>query len=179
MQLDALAKAGVHEDNLWKEFVSGVDAKRPELMKALADARSGDTLVVWKLDRFGRDAQEVMQRVEILQKRGVGFRSLTEQFDTVSPMGRLVFGVHALFAQLERDVIRERTLAGMAAARARGRMPGQPAKVTEKNRPRIEAMFRRGLTVAEVAAKIGCTDNTIYTHFDGATRDRLKAEGER
>lgn len=179
LQLDALFKVGVHEDNLWKEFVSGVDARRPQLDLALADARKGDVFYVWKLDRFGRNAREVMQRVEELEKRGVGFRSITEQFDTTSAMGKVIFGMHALFAQLERDVIRERTLAGMAAARARGRIPGQPAKVTDKNRPRIEQMFRDGLTVAEVAKKVRCTDNTIYTHFDSETRARLKSEGER
>lgn len=165
LQLDALRKRGVHDDNLWQEFVSGVDSRRPQLELALMDARAGDTLVVWKLDRFGRNAMEVMERIEALGKRNVAFESLTERFETHTAMGRLIFGMHALFAQLERDVIRERTLAGMAAARARGRMPGQPSKLSKAQWANVERMLIKGATPAECAEKYGVSRQTVYVRY--------------
>lgn len=178
LQIDALLAAGVHEDNIWKEHVSGVDAKRPQLDMALVDARAGDVFVVWKLDRFGRNAIEVMERIDILEKRGVEFRSLTETIDTTTAMGKLIFGMHALFAQMERDVMRERSIAGMAAARARGRMPGRESKLSDRQWASIEKAIARGVPIGEIADKYGIHRQTIYRRYPTAKIAALQAERE-
>jgi DNA invertase Pin-like site-specific DNA recombinase len=142
----------------------------------MMDARQGDTFIVWKLDRFGRNAMEVMERIEELGKRGVAFESLTERFETMTAMGKLIFGMHALFAQLERDVIRERTLAGMAAARARGRMPGQPSKLSKTQWAAAERLIVRGWSPAEVAEKYGVSRQTVYVRYPSERIAQLRAK---
>jgi DNA invertase Pin-like site-specific DNA recombinase len=124
LQLDALAQAGCGK--VFTETASGATADRPALGQALAYLREGDTLVVWRLDRLGRSLPHLIETVAALRERGVGFRSLTEQVDTTTPGGKLVFHVFGALAEFERDLIRERTHAGLAAARARGRTGGRP-----------------------------------------------------
>jgi len=124
LQQDALGKAEC--GRVFTDTASGAKADRPGLGEALDFVRSGDTLVVWKLDRLGRSLPHLIETIAGLQERGIGFKSLTEQIDTTTSGGKLIFHVFAALAEFERDVIRERTQAGLAAARARGRTGGRP-----------------------------------------------------
>src|SRR5436190_15524143 len=124
LQQDALKQAGC--ERLFTDTASGAKADRPGLDQAIGFARSGDTLVVWKLDRLGRSLPHLIDTVTGLQDRGIGFKSLTEQIDTTTSGGKLIFHVFAALAEFERDGIRERTQAGLIAARARGRRVGHP-----------------------------------------------------
>jgi DNA invertase Pin-like site-specific DNA recombinase len=124
LQQDALRQAGCEQ--VFTDHISGAKSERPGLTQALEFGRSGDILVVWKLDRLGRSLKQLIEIVTELQKRNVGFRSLTENIDTTSPGGKLIFHIFGSLAEFERDLIRERTLAGLAAARARGRRGGRP-----------------------------------------------------
>ena len=171
LQLDALKAAGcqrIHTDR-----VSGAKASRPELDAALAYVREGDTLVVWKLDRLGRSLKHLIETIECLAECGVAFRSLTDGIDTSTAAGRMLFHVIGAIAQFERDLIRERTHAGLAVARARGRVGGAPPKMTAKRRRVAQAMYdevgddgRRVHTVQEIADVIGVSRGTIYRHLD-------------
>jgi DNA invertase Pin-like site-specific DNA recombinase len=124
LQQDALRQAGCEQ--VFTDHISGAKSERPGLTQALEFGRSGDILVVWKLDRLGRSLKQLIEIVTELQKRNIGFRSLTENIDTTSPGGKLIFHIFGSLAEFERDLIRERTLAGLAAARARGRKGGRP-----------------------------------------------------
>src|SRR5437870_5635697 len=124
LQLDALKGAGCFR--VFVDRASGALDERPELTKALDQLRPGDTLVVWKLDRLGRSLRHLIDTVAELQRRDVGFRSLQESIDTTTPGGKLVFHIFGALAEFERDIVRQRTLAGLAAARARGRAGGRP-----------------------------------------------------
>lgn len=164
MQCDALRAAGVLEDNLHREHgVSGVAKKRPRLEEALMDAVSGDTFIVWKLDRLGRSVSDLVSRIEEMEARGVKFRSLTEGIDTATPAGRMIMHVIGAIAQFERDLIRERTRAGMAAHRARGRTFGRPQKVDVA---KAADLFRAGKSVQQVAAAFDCSVQAVYKYFD-------------
>jgi DNA invertase Pin-like site-specific DNA recombinase len=127
-QLDALAAAAV--DQVFLDQASGALTERPELIRLLAQIRPGDTLVVWRLDRLGRSTSHLIQTVTELGERGIGFLSLTEAIDTTTSAGRLLFGILASLAAFERDLIRERTMAGLTAARARGNLSGRPSRMT-------------------------------------------------
>lgn len=129
LQHDALTKAGCSK--IYQETASGAKADRPVLDEVLAYVRGGDTLVVWRLDRLGRSLEHLIDVVAMLAERGIGFKSLTEQIDTTTPGGKLIFHVFGALAEFERDLIRERTQAGLAAARARGRVGGRPKKLTD------------------------------------------------
>jgi DNA invertase Pin-like site-specific DNA recombinase len=126
LQLDALAKAGCDSDKTYTDKVSTRKAERPKLEQALDQLREGDTFVVWRLDRLGRSLQELINLVNVIHAKGAGFTSLTEHMDTNTPGGKLVFHFFAALAEFERDIIQERTKAGLAAARARGRKGGRP-----------------------------------------------------
>jgi DNA invertase Pin-like site-specific DNA recombinase len=161
LQTDALDKAGC--ERLFTDHASGAKAHRPELDRLLDVIRDGDTLVVWKLDRLGRSVQNLVDLMTLLQSRGVGFRSLTENMDTTTPGGVLIFNVFAAMAQFERDLIRERTNAGLQAARARGHKGGRPSKLNDGERARIRELYQGGtLTVREIAKQYGVARNTIY-----------------
>ena len=124
LQLDALAKAGC--EKIYRETASGAAAERPVLADVVGYLRPGDTLVVWRLDRLGRSLQHLIETIAQLADRGIGFKSVTEQIDTTTSGGKLVFHVFGSLAEFERDLLRERTHAGLAAARARGRPGGRP-----------------------------------------------------
>ncbi len=126
LQLDALKKAGCSEDKIYKEKISSAKEHRPELEKALDQLREGDTLVVWRLDRLGRSLQELISLVQGIRAKGADFRSLTEHMDTTTINGKLIFYIFGALDEYERDIIRGRTNAGLAAARARGRRGGRP-----------------------------------------------------
>ena len=126
LQLDALQKAGCNPDKTYTDKISTRKAERPRLQQALDQLREGDTFVVWRLDRLGRSLQELINLVNVIHAKGAGFQSLTEHMDTNTPGGKLVFHFFAALAEFERDIIQERTRAGLAAARARGRKGGRP-----------------------------------------------------
>jgi DNA invertase Pin-like site-specific DNA recombinase len=131
LQLDALRAAGCNR--IFEEKASGAQRDRPELKAALDYIRDGDVLAVWKLDRLARSLGQLIDTVDSLKERGIGFRSLTEQIDTTTPAGKLTFHIFGAMAEFERSIIRERTRAGLDAARARGRMGGRPRALTLKD----------------------------------------------
>jgi DNA invertase Pin-like site-specific DNA recombinase len=177
MQIDALAKAGVSEENIWWETASGVARNRPALAKALADARDGDILVVWKLDRVGRSLLDLLGIMKQLEENGVGFKSLTEGIDTTTPAGRLILHVIGALAQFERDLIVERTRAGVKAHRERGGKIGQPLKMTPERLTEAVEMIKDGTRVKDVATFFNVSPATIYNHLAGtitALRDEKR-----
>ncbi|OSG97478.1 DNA invertase [Bifidobacterium adolescentis] len=161
LQKDALEKAGC--DRIFTEVASGAKAHRPELDHMLDLLREGDTVVVWKLDRLGRSMQNLVDLMTTFDERGVQFRSLTESIDTNTPGGTLVFNIFGSLAQFERDLIRERTRAGLEAARARGRKGGRPAKLDEKQVREVRRLYEsRTVTVDQIATMMGVGRSTIY-----------------
>ncbi len=165
-QLDAMAAAGVDPARVFVEHASGALDNRPELAKVLAVLRPGDTLVVWRLDRLGRSTSHLIQTVTELGERGIGFHSLTEAIDTTTSAGRLLFGILASLAAFERDVIRERTMAGLTAARARGNVGGRPPIMTPEKLTIARQMLDAGTSKAVVAKTIGVSRPTLYAHLE-------------
>jgi DNA invertase Pin-like site-specific DNA recombinase len=171
LQRDALERAGC--ERIYEEVASGAANDRVGLARALDQTRHGDTLVVWKLDRIGRSLPHVVQLVADLQGRGVGFKVLTGDIDTTSTTGRLVFGIFATLAEFERDLIRERTMAGLAAARARGRAGGRPRTMTSaKLRTAMAMMADRENLARDVAEQLGVSLSTLYAYVDGQGRPK-------
>lgn len=160
LQLDALV--GVVCLRVFSDRMSSTVSHRPGLADALSHLRQGDTLVVWKLDRIGRHMKGLVEILADLDARGVKFRSLTEGIDTDTPAGRLFFHMVAAFAQMERELIVERTHAGLAAARAQGRRGGRRPLMGERKREAARKLFASGLHVAEVAQTIGVSVRTLY-----------------
>lgn len=173
LQIHALKDAGcleVYTDH----GVSGTTATRPQLNRLLDHARPGDVLVVWKLDRLGRNTRQLLDLIDHLDSRGIHFRSLTEGIATNGPMGKAMLTVMSAFAQLERDQLAERTKAGLAAAAARGRKGGRPAVTAETEKVRQAGQYRHaGLTPPEIAKLLGVSRATVYRYLallvDGAT----------
>src|SRR5687768_15302242 len=160
LQLDTLRNAGC--ERIFEEKASGAQRERPEPQAALGCMRPGDTLVVWKLDRLARSLKQLVETVEDFGARGIGLRSLTEAIDTTTAGGKLVFHLFAALAEFERGVIRERTLAGLRAARARGRTGGRPPALKAKDLAAARAMLKDpGITVAEVARRLGVAASTL------------------
>lgn len=176
MQTDALEAAGVHPDRIHCEKRSGVAKKKPGRELAVKACREGDTFVVWKLDRVSRSVLDLLTFIERLKERGVGFRSLREQIDTETPTGKAMMALSSVFAQLERDLIQERTQAGVDRAKANGVRFGQPPKVTPEVERSMEAMFRDGATVREVAQAHKVTATTVYTYFNANRRAELRPD---
>ena len=160
LQLDALQKAGC--ETIFRDQASGAKTDRPGLTEALAHVRKGDILVVWKLDRLGRSLPHLIETVAELERRKVGLRSLTESIDTTTPGGRLIFHVFGALGQFERDLIRERTRAGLSAAAARGRKGGRKRVVTEDKLERAKALMSQGLNVREAAARLKIGKSALY-----------------
>lgn len=165
LQRDALARAGC--EKLFTDVSSGAKDERKGLSEALAYLRAGDTLVVWKLDRLGRSLKHLITTVADLQERGIAFRSLTEQIDTRTPGGKLIFHVFGALAEFERDLIRERTQAGLAAARARGKQGGRPRAL---NTPAKIAMARAlyddpANDIAEICRTLHISRATLYRYL--------------
>lgn len=162
LQQDALLVAGA--TSIYADKASGKTADRPELAHCLKALRDGDTLVVWRLDRLGRNLQDLIRIVNELETRGVKFKSLKESIDTGGPAGKLVFHMFAALAEFERELLRERTLAGLEAARARGRKGGRPSLLDVKQRKAAQAMMRdREMSVAEIARQYGVSRSTLYS----------------
>lgn len=161
LQLDALTAAGC--DRLFVDKSSGKVESRPALDDLLNQARTGDTLVVWRLDRLGRSLRHLISVVGELERQGVAFRSLTESIDTSTPGGKLIFHVFGALAEFERELIVERTRAGLAAARARGRVGGRPTVLTEAKIATARSMYdSRAYDVSTIARTLGVSRATIY-----------------
>jgi len=180
LQRDALLAAGIEPDRLYDDLASGRHDARPGLDACLKALRAGDTLVVWKLDRLGRHLRHLVTLVEELRQREVGLKVLTgqgAQIDTTTANGRLVFGIFAALAEFEAELIRERTRAGLAAARARGRQGGRPRKMTPAVlRMALAALTDRTIQVTEVAQRLGLDRTTLYLYLNGD--GTLKARGQ-
>jgi len=160
LQLDALTKAGCIK--VFTDTASGAKESRPELDRMLEQLRPGDTLVVWRLDRLGRSLKHLLTLVEDLEARGVGFRSLTEAIDTTTAGGRLVLSVFGAMAEFERSLIRERTKAGLEAARSRGRRGGRPTVMTEAKSKMARELWGSGnYTAQAIADELGVSRRTI------------------
>lgn len=168
IQERALKTAGC--SRIYTETASGVLRERPELLAALDYAREGDVLVVYKLDRLGRSLMHLVETVNGLAARGVGFRSLNEHIDTTTPTGKLIFHVFAAIAEFERDMIRERAAAGRAAAKARGETGGRPLSMTPDKLVAAKALLATKRTVRQAADSVGVSVATLYRH--------LKAEAD-
>ncbi len=163
LQTDALRGAGC--ERLFTDTVSGAKAERPGLQQALAACQAGDTLVVWKLDRLGRSLPHLVQTVRDLGERGVGFQTLRESIDTTSSGGKLVFHLFAALAEFERDLIRERTHAGLSAARARGRKGGRPKGVNQaKQKAALALKQDPSYSIREICQMVGISRNTYYKY---------------
>lgn len=147
-----------------EERISSREETRPQLVAAMDYCREGDVLVVWRLDRLGRSIRELIELVNGLKERGVGFRSLRESLDTTTPGGKLVFHVFASIAEFERDVIRERTMAGLEAARARGRKGGRKPAMDEKIALAKRLIADREKPVEEICRALGVSRSTLYRY---------------
>lgn len=166
LQLDALRKAGVKEDNLHVEKVSGAAKNRPALDLAIKDLREGDTLLVWRLDRFARSMRDLYARLDRVYAKGAKFRSLTESFDFDTMTGKFVLGILGLVAELERQIIAQRTKAGIEALRASGDGKwGREALLTEANVKEAGRLLKSGWTGPKVAAKFKVSTPTVYQHW--------------
>jgi DNA invertase Pin-like site-specific DNA recombinase len=172
LQRDALEQAGcqqIHEDKL-----SGAKAERPGLATALSHARAGDTLVVWRLDRLSRSLKDLIEMVSLLESRDIGLKSLHESIDTRSSSGKLIFHIFGALAEFERNLIRERTQAGLAAARARGKKGGRPKSLSaDKQALAVKLYDEENHTVKQICQMMGISKPTLYKYID-AVRTKSK-----
>ncbi|MFJ2352683.1 recombinase family protein [Glutamicibacter sp. NPDC087673] len=173
LQLDALTKAGCHR--IFTDTASGSLESRPELDKLLDQIRPGDTLVAWRLDRLGRSIRHLINHMDALQQQGIDFKSLQENIDTSSSGGRLVFNIFASLAEFERDLIRERTNAGLATARARGRTGGRPSSLSPDKLRAAKRMYeQRDMTVAQIGEVLGVSRSTVYRALQKSSLKQTK-----
>ena len=165
LQIDALTKAGC--EKIFQDAASGAKADRKALTEALAYARTGDTLVVWRLDRLGRSLRDLIELMNGLQIRNIGFKSIVEVIDTTSPTGQFFFQVTGAFAELERNLIRERTRAGLEAARVRGRSGGRPRVLDDEGLAMALELYRGNNTqVSSIAKRLGVAKRTLYRYLE-------------
>src|SRR3954470_13495466 len=162
LQRDALQKAGCEQ--IYTDQVSGTKATRPGLTEALSHLRAGDTLVVWRLDRLGRSLRHLIDTVTDLQERGIGFKSIQESIDTTTSGGKLVFHILGALAEFEREIIRERTQAGLHSARARGRRGGPKYKLTDKQVAIARQLYQAHTPVKEICQTLGISRATFYRY---------------
>lgn len=165
LQINALVKAGVKTQDIHVEKVSGVSSRRPMLDNAIAALRRGDEFVIWRFDRIGRTVEQVYERLKEIKEAGATLRSLTEHFDLKTTSGRMMFHMAIGFAQMERDVIRERTQAGMDRLKAEGRSLGRPAKLTKPVLTAIFKRLRKGEEVPALAKEHDVTPGALYAYF--------------
>ena len=181
LQRDALLAAGVSEEHIYQDLASGKIDDRPGLTHCLKALRKNDTLVIWKLDRLGRDLRHLINTVSDLTDREVGLKVLTGHgaaIDTTTAAGKLVFGIFAALAEFEREMIKERTLAGMASARARGRKGGRPHKMTTaKLRLAMASLGNVETKIGPLCEELGITKQTLYRHV--SPKGELRADGKK
>lgn len=167
LQIDALEKAGC--EKIYRDIVSGARTERPGLNEMVNNLRSDDVLVIWKLDRLGRSLNHLIGLVNSLIEKKIGLQSLNDPIDTTTPQGRLSFNLFASLAEFERDLIRERTQAGLSAARARGRNGGRPKGIPKKSEATAyaaETLYKEGvLTVDEISEKLSIAKSTLYSYL--------------
>lgn len=172
LQIDALTRHGVSPDAIYTDKASGVSARRPGLDLALMALDEGDTLVVWKLDRLGRSLLDLAARMKALGDRKIGLRSLTDRIDTTTPGGMLIFHVMAAIAQFERDLIVERTNAGIVAAKSRGVKFGRERTIDIQ---KAIKRFEQGRSMQEVADEFGCTRQGLHRYFKASDARAIRA----
>jgi len=161
LQRDALTAASC--ERIFTDTMSGAKAERPGMRDALDFCRVGDTLVVWRLDRLGRSLTNLIELMSLLDERGIGFKSLSEQIDTTTSGGKLVFHIFGALSEFERELIRERTKAGLAAARARGRQGGRPKKLDAKKVAMAQALYKEGThSITDICETLGVSRATLY-----------------
>lgn len=181
LQKDALKNEGIDDDFIYEDYASGKRDNRPGLESCLKALREGDILIVWKLDRLGRDLKHLITTVCDLESRGIGFKVITGQganIDTNTSSGRLIFGIFASLAEFERDLISERTKAGLDAARARGRKGGRPYKMTVSKLKMAQALMAdRHTKIKELCQELGVTRQTLYRHV--SPKGELRDEGKK
>jgi DNA invertase Pin-like site-specific DNA recombinase len=165
LQLDALHSAGCTK--IYRDTASGGKAERPGLMTALDHVRQGDTLVVWRLDRLGRSLSQLIAVMAQLNEQGIGFRSLTEQVDTTTSGGKLVFHIFGALAEFERNLIWERTMAGLASARARGRKGGRPKRLDTDRKVQMAQQLHsdKNNSIADICQSLGISRATLYRYL--------------
>ena len=168
-QTDALSEAGC--EKMFTDIASGAKTTRPGLDKAVEFCRKGDTLVVWKLDRMGRSMSHLIEMVQELEKREVGFQSLTENIDTTTPGGRMIFHLFGALAEFERDLIRGRIQAGLKSARARGRKGGRPAVPEEVQSMAKTLVADKSLTIKQICDQLGIARSTLYKYGGPAEKN--------
>ena len=180
LQIDALRAAGVEPRRIYTDKASGKLAHWPQLDKAMAALRKGDTLVVWKLDRLGRSLKHLVNTLEALREHGVEFRSLTQGIDTTTATGKAFYGMLAVFAAFERDLIVERTRAGLAVAHAKaeagepGHRPGRPRAMSPEQARQAAKMLADGDSVATISRVLGVSRPTVYRYLEAAReRERV------
>lgn len=177
MQIEALRAAGVLERDLYFEHVSGAARKRPKLALAMMGCERGDTFVVWKLDRFARSLRDLLNKLQILEEQGVGFRSLTDSIDMGTSSGRLLTSILGAVAQFERDLIAERTRTGVKLYIERGGKMGKTPLMTAERFEQADAMIRAGETIRAVAKACGVVPGTIYSYYSGDMISELRDQG--
>ncbi len=171
LQKDALEKAGC--ERVFVDKVSGSVAVRPGLEKAKVIFRKGDTLVVWRLDRLGRSLKDLMEWMTYLEENEVGLKSLQESIDTTTTTGKLVFHIFGALAEFERNLIRERTLAGLAAARARGRLGGRPKALDDKKRKlAIDLYNKQDMMVKDICEMMNISKPTLYSYIKESKKEK-------
>ena len=168
LQLDAFQKEGCEQ--VFQEKISGAKANRPELRKMIDQLRRGDVIITWKLDRLGRSLRDLVNLVKEIQDKGAGLKSLHDHIDTTTPMGKLTFHLFAALAEFERDIIRERTKAGLEAARARGRKGGRPkglSKEAEDKAMIAETLYKQGeMSITQICKHLGVARSTLYKYLN-------------
>lgn len=167
LQKDALEKIGCTK--IFSDIISGAKVERKGLEEALAYVREGDSLVVWKLDRLGRSLKHLIETITALNKRKIGFKSITENIDTTTSGGKLIFHIFGALAEFERDIIRERTNAGLQAARARGRNGGRPKSLTGKQVTLAQALYlNKQHAIADICKSLHISRATLYRYIQTA-----------
>jgi len=164
LQQDALTKGGCSK--IFTDTASGATTERPGLTEALSYVRTGDTLVVWRLDRLGRSLKDLIERITQLQAKNIGFKSLTENIDTTTSGGKLIFHIFGALAEFERELIRERTQAGLSAARARGRTGGRPKALSEKRAAMARQLYQdKSYSIGEICKTLNISRATLYRYI--------------
>lgn len=176
LQLDVLGQAGC--TSIFTDNASGTKAERPELEQAVAHLRDSDTLVVWRLDRLGKSLNHLIETLTKLDERNIGFKSLSEDIDTTTPDGKLAFHiVIGSLAEFERDILRERTQAGLEAARARGRNGGRPKSLTGKKAAMAQALYKeRGSSISEICKALSISRTTLYRYVKVKPKEVVESQ---
>lgn len=165
LQIDALGKEGVLKPNIYTDHISGSKFDRQGLKTLLEKLESGDILIVWKFDRIGRSLRELINLIETLRIKGVDVQSIQDKIDTTTPMGKLMFHINCAYAEFEKEIIQERTKAGLVAARARGRMGGRPEKLDKQEVEKLRKMYKEKThPIADLKKWFKISNNTLYRY---------------